>query len=186
MGLMMTLALHHDLNGNDLWKKNEGFDIEGFMEGAEPALERFQEVLYGLDVQNLPGAVSGIKDAIKVGETFKLEDVEMTVEKMQEVKAAIGKEVDWKAKAKEEPESLHGQLYGMVTEQLMNACERQFVESVFHCFMNQLPRLRYTLGSSEIQNVSCCRCRFRCRLYARIDCKDAMYSHYQSFAFHSL
>lgn len=156
----MTLALHHDLN-NDLFKKT-GFNAEDFMVGAEPALERFQEVLYSLDRSVLPDFTKGLKKAMEADEDDTIEmktvtgikDVFVTTEKLKGLETAMEEQADWKKKGKEDSESLYGQLYGMVSEQLMDACEKQFVTSVMHSYMNQIPRMCYTLESGEIHNIA--------------------------------
>ena len=61
---------------------------------------------------------------------------------------------DTTGEAEEDPDSLYGQLHAMVSEQLLDSCERQFKQSVLHCYMNQQPRMNYTLNSGAIQNVS--------------------------------
>lgn len=167
MGFFMTLALHHDLS-NDLFLDN-GFNVEEFMEAAEPSLERFQEVLYSLDRNVLPGFTKGLKEALEkdgdgghedegakteVKTVTDIKDSEATMEKVQGIETAMQGEANWKKKAEENPETLYGQLYGMVSEQLMDACEKQFVTSVMHCYMNQIPRMCYTLESGEIHNVA--------------------------------
>jgi|AntRauTorckE5430_2_1112549.scaffolds.fasta_scaffold24451_1 hypothetical protein len=160
MGFFMTLALHHDLS-NDLFQDN-GFNVEEFMEGAEPSLERFQEVLYSLDRDVLPGFTKGLKEALEdtgdamadVKTVTDIKDLEATIEKVKGIEKTMGDEADWKKKAEEQPNSLYGQLYGMVSEHLMDACEKQFVTSVMNCYMNQIPRMCYTLESGEIHNVS--------------------------------
>ena len=170
MGFFMTLALHHDLN-NDLFKKT-GFNAEDFMVGAEPALERFQEVLYSLDRSVLPEFTKGLKkameadedDTIEVKAVTDIKDLIATTEKLKGLETAMEEQADWKKKGKEDPESLYGQLYGMVSEQLMDACEKQFVTSVMHSYMNQIPRMCYTLESGEIHNVSSSICWFLNRM----------------------
>jgi hypothetical protein len=170
MGFFMTLALHHDLN-NDLFKKT-GFNAEDFMVGAEPALERFQEVLYSLDRSVLPEFTKGLKkameadedDTIEVKTVTDIKDLIATTEKLKGLETAMEEQADWKKKGKEDPESLYGQLYGMVSEQLMDACEKQFVTSVMHSYMNQIPRMCYTLESGEIHNVSSSICWFLNRM----------------------
>jgi hypothetical protein len=161
MGLFITLALHHDLN-NDLFKKN-GFSIEEFMEGAEPALENFQEVLYSLDRQILPDFVKELDVITEAIEDTKVENNETqvekssalrTLEKLQHIEKTVKQQADWKKEAEEQPDSLYGQLYSMVSEQLLEACRLQFVSSVVNCYFNQIPRMAYTLGSGEIQSVS--------------------------------
>jgi hypothetical protein len=160
MGLFITLALHHDLN-NDHFKKN-GFSIEEFMQGAEPALENFQEVLYSLDRQILPDFVTMLDKMTEAIEDTKIENDEADVtnsalrivEKLPQVENAVREQSDWKKEAEEHPDSLYGQLYAMVSEQLLEACRLPFVPSVMKCYFNQIPRMAYTTGSGEIQSVS--------------------------------
>lgn len=162
MGFFMTLALHHDLN-NDLFKRN-GFSIEEFMQGAEPALENFQEVLYSLDRQILPDFVKKLdtitetmddETKIDVGDVTDVKNGALgTLETLQSMEKIVKEQCDWKNEAKERPDSLYGQLYAMVSEQLLEACRLQFLSSVMNCYFNQIPRIAYTLDSGEIQSIA--------------------------------
>lgn len=78
----------------------------------------------------------------------------MSLEKIEMLDQAMSAHGDWKAKAEEDPESLHGQFYKMVSDQLLEACKNQFMQSVKHCFLLKVPRMDYELGSGKIQDVS--------------------------------
>jgi len=158
----MTLALHHDLNSG--YFQEHDFDVEEFIETAEPALERFQEVLYSLDREVLPDYVKEITEIMEEqdvnvltngnGNVTNVQELADAMGKMQGIeKVLLGQVSDWRKRAEENPEGLYGDLRAMVSDQLMDSCEMQFKQSVLHCFMNQLPRMNYTLNSGEIQNV---------------------------------
>jgi hypothetical protein len=155
-GFFMTLALHHDLEKF----KSYDFDVEEFVETAEPALERFQEVLYSLDNEVLPEFANEVSEMAKKqdGEVppsvTNVQDLAEAMDTMQDIEKTLGEQAVWKEKAEEDPDSLYGQLHAMVSEQLLDSCERQFKQSVLHCYMNQQPRMNYTLNSGAIQNVS--------------------------------
>ncbi len=155
-GFFMTLALHHDLEK----LKSHDFDVEEFVDAAEPALETFQEVLYSLDKEALPEFINELSDMMKeqdIGPPSSLNDMQNLAEvlgKMQEIEKNLADHTAWREKADQDPESLHGKLHAMVSHQLLDSCERQFKQSVIQCYMNQLPRMNYTLGSGEISNVS--------------------------------
>lgn len=175
MGVFMTFALHHDLN-NDLFKRHD-FQVEEFMEGAEPALESFQETLYSLDKSILPAFIKNLKEALEdeandaeeEGEKSKdsiqsiatstFANSTMTEDKLKRMEDAVLKGSDWKKKAEEEPDSLYAELSGMISDQLLKSCESQFVMSVMSCYMNKVPRMSYELETGKISDIALLSCR---------------------------
>lgn len=87
-----------------------------------------------------------------MNEIFKRANMSLDmIEKLEQVISAHG---DWKGKAEEDPESLHGQFYKMVSDPLLEACKNQFMQSVKHCFLLNVPRMDYELGSGTIQDIA--------------------------------
>lgn len=154
-----------------LQKYKDKFQAEEFLEGSEAALENFQETLYSLDKEVLSSikddlnkihegkmSIEGEDDPMESGKRNDVNEllkrVQMSQEKIDQLNGVLAPHSDWKAKAEEDPDSLYGQFYRMVSDQLMEACKNQFMESVRHCFLLKVPRMDYELGSGKIQNVS--------------------------------
>jgi hypothetical protein len=182
MGFFVTLALHHNLNSEPLSKYKNQFQAEEFLEGSEAALESFQETLYSLDkkvlkdvqeewikIQKLEERVdtndtqsSMVEKGANDKETDHQKDhmdeifkkANMSLEKIELLEQAISAHGDWKAMAEEDPDSLYGQFYNMVSDPLLEACKNQFMQSVKHCFLLKIPRMDYELESGKIQDIA--------------------------------
>lgn len=165
-----------------LSKYKNQFQAEEFLEGSEAALESFQETLYSLDkkvlkdvqeewikIQKLEERVdtndtqsSMVEKGANDKETDHQKDhmdeifkkANMSLEKIELLEQAISAHGDWKAMAEEDPDSLYGQFYNMVSDPLLEACKNQFMQSVKHCFLLKIPRMDYELESGKIQDVS--------------------------------
>lgn len=175
---LIHLYSHHGICQGLLQKYKDKFQAEEFLEGSEAALENFQETLYSLDKEVLSGIQDDLiklqqedksqiknsnasvdgdnasQDKINGGVNELLKRVQMSQEKIDQLNAVLATHSDWKAKAEEDSDSLYGQLCMMVSEQLLEACKNQFMESVKHSFLLKVPRMDYELGSGTIQNVS--------------------------------
>jgi len=169
LGIFMTLALHHDLS-SDLFKKYK-FDAKEFLEGSEGALENFQEILYSVDKK----IVMAIEEELKVGKLASsstsstseeddennatpesiIEDQINVLKKKEElIQTILATQIEKKAEAEKDPDSLEGQLKNMVSQQLFEAIETQFVTNVIQCYMNDMSRLEYQLDSGEVSSAT--------------------------------
>lgn len=162
MGLFKTLALYHDLN-NELIQKHE-FDIEDFLETAEPALERFNDVIHSFTKEELPGFTKAMN---KVAKEEKVPESKAAVKSMAEVmkmfqqvqdleKALIEETGGWNDVVEEEnSESFHAQLQAMVSDQLMEKYETSNLQTSIIDYLNsERKQQHFVTDSGEIQDVS--------------------------------
>ena len=154
MGFSKSLALYHDLN-NDLFQKN-GFDIEEFLEGAEPAIERYHEVLRCLENET---NAELLKELNCNHEEYKKTGSSELIINLEDGKGFNGlrssyKSVgDWKRKAQDDPESLYGQLQSMVSEPLMQMLSNDYVRAAIYN-NDDMPPIFSEIRSVEVKSVS--------------------------------
>lgn len=173
MGAAMILSLYNDLH-SPLFSKYR-FKIEDFIEGAKPALERFHDVqacvqneLYERkdlegnkvneekdeDVLKVENGNDG-KDRVK-NELEKLGSEIIRLEKDLQQKL----ELNWRKQAKEDQDSLAGQLMAMVTPEYFDVIENFsrtnfLLDRELSSAASVLGRkYRYIEGSGEISNMA--------------------------------
>jgi len=168
-GFASILALHHDLN-SPLFRHSDTFDVEEFMDGVDSALENYEEVLTSLesrDFTSLDASVIDGKEKERIKNTSESNDNEnldncdgVTETAMGSINVAaamaaeatgiVTKKVDWTTTAKKSPESLEGQLAGMVSEQCFDVLQNDKRRILLH----GNKRMNYIENSSEVQNVA--------------------------------
>lgn len=161
MGFSKSLALYHDLN-NDLFQKN-GFDIEEFLEGAEPAIERYHEVLRCLESET---NAEILKELNCNHEEYKKTGSSELIVNLEDGKGFNGlrssyKSVgDWKRKAQDDPESLYGQLQSMVSEPLMQMLNNDYVRAAIYK-NDDTPPIFSEIPSVEVKSIALLSARAR-------------------------
>jgi len=150
-GSALTLALHHDLTSDLFCDRAGEFCVKEFLKGVEPALERFHEVLYSLDLQN----IAGIREKLQ---TIQSCDVSKSKSgnaiDTQKIERILSDQSTWISSAEKDPSSLVGQLLQMTSPNLLQAWEMQFTESVLYCYANMESRMEYLPESGQVTNVS--------------------------------
>eukprot|EP00553_Chaetoceros_curvisetus_P003077 CAMPEP_0204612148 /NCGR_PEP_ID=MMETSP0717-20131115/245_1 /ASSEMBLY_ACC=CAM_ASM_000666 /TAXON_ID=230516 /ORGANISM="Chaetoceros curvisetus" /LENGTH=380 /DNA_ID=CAMNT_0051624101 /DNA_START=39 /DNA_END=1181 /DNA_ORIENTATION=+ len=149
-GSALTLALHHDLTSDLFCDRAGEFCVKEFLKGVEPALERFHEVLYSLDLQN----IAGIREKLQ---TIQSCDVSKSKSgnaiDTQKIERILSDQSTWISSAEKDPSSLVGQLLQMTSPNLLQAWEMQFTESVLYCYANMESRMEYLPESGQVTNV---------------------------------
>mmetsp|Transcript_29340 Transcript_29340/g.42573 ORF Transcript_29340/g.42573 Transcript_29340/m.42573 type:complete len:345 (+) Transcript_29340:155-1189(+) len=158
MGMAKILALHNDLS-SPLFSKYK-FEVTEFTEGVKPALCRFHEVQSLLqtkvgDEKKEGNKGDDIKDEQLEREQKALRDfLAMDISNMENggmasIAEAVGMRLNWTEEAKEDPESLAGQLMSMLTDEYF-----KIVELTANASFMRDGRFRYVDGSAEINNVA--------------------------------
>lgn len=166
-GLFMSLALHHDLNNDNGVLKKYEFDGEEFLMGSQMALEKFQESLYSIDKDIIMNIEKEIEMVRQDGDTDdnlseeempgrEIEKKTMELEQRKElIERLVEEQMEMKKSTQQEDEdSLAHQMKQMLSKQFLDAIETQFSASVVQCYVNDLLRMDYKLGSGEVLNAA--------------------------------
>ena len=176
LGLLMSFALHHDLNAKDGILKKYKFDAEEFMEGSHVAVETFQECLYRMDKKiihgieqeieknqsllssSLPSSLSSTIDDVENDGAIDLEgELEKVTKRKEIIDQIVNEQMKIKQKTQDEDdESVEYQFKQMVSKQFLDTVETQFAASVVQCYLSDLLRMDYRMDSGKILNVSFC------------------------------
>mmetsp|Transcript_4891 Transcript_4891/g.6714 ORF Transcript_4891/g.6714 Transcript_4891/m.6714 type:complete len:357 (-) Transcript_4891:44-1114(-) len=167
MGMAKILALHNDLN-SPLFSKHK-FNVEEFTEGVKPALCRFHEVqsllqneVYneknetdskkeqGEDEKDLMGGIDKETEQMLMREFLALSTTNTDNDVLaSKISDAVGLKRNWTKEAKEQPESLAGQLMSMLT-----TSHFQIVEFTAYASYLTDRHFRYVDDSVKINNVA--------------------------------
>lgn len=182
-GPMVMLSLFHDLQ-NPLFKKYD-FDPSKFLDGVGPALENYHNVsgaleneLYRIsgaatekeesndssspETDTSEGKIAGMSkeehDAIL--STISMLQKQMSSSAQDSHSSAVLKH-NWSKEAKENPDSIAGQLSSMLTTELFE--HYQLSAKTTFLLQNPSSRLQFQEGSCKVNNVALLSARaFRC------------------------
>ena len=138
-GFASILALHHDLNSPS-FRHSETFDVEEFMDGVSTALENYEEVLTPLESRDFTSLDDSVTDE-NTSESNTNENYDgcctgfalnSAVSIEAEAMGIVTKKVDWTSVAKKSPESLEGQLAGMISKQCFDYLQNDKRQILLH------------------------------------------------------